>query len=83
MSRSETKPVTEEEEKQIREDIEEFTYGTRGTLTLLHIPEGDTTDPLCGYAKNNLWRRVPVDAFPVIGYRDICPHCAEEHFEHR
>ncbi|ELZ80118.1 hypothetical protein C455_07125 [Haloferax larsenii JCM 13917] len=83
MNDSEKKLATEEEEREIRDEIEEFTHSTSGSPTLLHIPDGDTTDPLCGYTKGKNWRREPVTAFPAIGYRELCRHCAAEFFEER
>ncbi len=74
--------VSETEEKQIRNEIEEIIRPRGAKPKKLHIIDEETKESLCGYSKGNDWRREPVDAWP-IGHTELCPSCADEHFEHR
>lgn len=80
INRNEAKTVSEAEETRIRDEIEEFTHPTSSGNSKLHIPEEESTAPLCPYTQKQAWRRAAVDAWPV-GHRELCGHCVEEYFE--
>ena len=76
IDRGQRRDISREEEEQVRDSITHITRSR--SATLLHIPNGDSTDPLCQYRGEGCrrWYRIPVDAIP-IGHRALCSHCVD------
>lgn len=73
-------PVSETDEKKIRDEIDEITHPTRASSKLLHIPDGDSIHPLCDQYNTDRWRREPVNTWP-IGHTEMCRYCVKQYFE--
>jgi hypothetical protein len=74
------RPLTEQEEKTLREYIPYFVVATQTkTNRKLHIPNGDEK-PLCSSKIQreikavDKWDTKETEVYP-IGYRDVCMHC--------
>lgn len=76
IERTRKREVTREEEQRVREAITHVTRSSRASL--LHIPDGESTDPICPYGPSSSreWYRYPIETIPV-GYDDFCSHCVD------